>query len=141
MVTHRRSVAAIGALVIGGAGSRATLVPIDYAIEQFFPPSGVERDTFDEYKEHFAKEDGQFVLFWEAEDGPSIRLCQDLGRAARLFEEVGLEDVQWFGDVEVTETGRWTEARLWPFTGCAMKPPSRTRRFETASKDTEPTSS
>ena len=105
MVTHRRSVAAIGALVIGGAGSRATLVPIDYAIEQFFPPSGVERDTFDEYKEHFAKEDGQFVLFWEAEDGPSIRLCQDLGRAARLFEEVGLEDVQWFGDVEVTETG------------------------------------
>ena len=96
--------AAVGAIVIGVVATYAAQVRIDYGVEQFFPSFGVERELYDEYKQHFPKEAAQFALFWEHEGPPGLGLYLDLREVAQLFEEVGLTDVQWFGNVDVTET-------------------------------------
>ena len=104
IVAHRRSVTAIAAVVTVAAAVYSGRVPINYGMEQFFPSFGVERERYDEYKRHFAKEDAQFTIFWQDERPPGLAMFRDLERVADVFEDAGLIDVQWFGNTEVTET-------------------------------------
>jgi len=104
VITRRRIICGAAAILIPVGGAYSLTVPIDYGMEQFFPAFGVERETYDEFRQHFFKEDTQFALFWEDEREPGLELFRDLEAVAELFEDVGLTDVEWFGNVEVTET-------------------------------------
>lgn len=77
---------------------------VDFSVEQFFLPSGPERQAFDAYRRTFPREDAQVTLFWQDSRSPGVALYRDMERAARLFEEVGLEDVRWIGSVLVAES-------------------------------------
>ena len=81
IVAHRRSVTAIAAVVTVAAAVYSGRVPINYGMEQFFPSFGVERERYDEYKRHFAKEDAQFTIFWEDERPPGLAMFRDLENA------------------------------------------------------------
>ena len=103
LIRHRLLVLAASAAVVTTALVSASRVRMDYTIEQFFPAFGRERRIYEEYKASFPKEDAQISLFWQDAQPLSAAVYRDMQRAARLFEEVGLEDVQWIGSVEVAD--------------------------------------
>ncbi|MGD8866491.1 MAG: MMPL family transporter, partial [Gemmatimonadales bacterium] len=103
LMSHRRASLAVIIVVIGTAAVGASRVRMDFTLEQFFPKWGQERERYDRYKRSFPKEDMQISAFWEDARPVGADVYRDLQRAAGLFTEVGLEDVRWFGDVEVAE--------------------------------------
>ena len=103
LMRHRWAVLAILLVVVSQAAINASRVPIDFTLEQFFPRWGEERERYDRYKRSFPKEDMQVSAFWKDERPLSADVYRDLRRAADVFAEVGLEDVRWFGNVEVAE--------------------------------------
>lgn len=103
LVRHRALVLALIAVVVAIAAASARRVRMDYTIEQFFPGFGPERRTYEQYKLSFPKEDTQISLFWKDSRAPGVALYGDMQQAARFFEEVGLQDMQWIGSVEVAE--------------------------------------
>jgi hypothetical protein len=104
ILAHRLLVVAAGGLVAGASAWVGARIPIDYGMEQFFPSEGSERSVYDEYRALFSKEDAQFALFWEDDRALGLGVFLDLERSAHAMREAGLEDVRWFGNVELTET-------------------------------------
>lgn len=94
------SIAGIAAMAIA-----ASRVPTDFTLEQFFPNWGAERELYDRYKGSFPEEDMQVSVFWRDSRPLGFAVYRDLGRAAALFERVGLRDVRWFGSIELVEGG------------------------------------
>jgi predicted RND superfamily exporter protein len=103
LVRHRPTVLIGCAVLLTASLAGARRVRVDYTIEQLFPARGQTRETFDHYKGAFSKEDTRFSLVWRDARPPGVDLFRDLQRAARHFEEVGLEDVHWIGSVTVAE--------------------------------------
>ncbi len=103
LVRHRLLVLAAAFAVFGVTAVRASRVPLDFTMEQFFPGWGPERERYQLYKESFPKEDMQISLFWKDARPNGVAVYRDLERAARFFVEVGLRDVRWFGNVDVAE--------------------------------------
>jgi predicted RND superfamily exporter protein len=103
LVRHRWAALAVLLVVVSQAVIGASRVPIDFTLEQFFPRWGEERERYDRYKRSFPQEDMQVSAFWKDARPLSADVYRDLRRAADLFAEVGLEDVRWFGNVEVAE--------------------------------------
>jgi predicted RND superfamily exporter protein len=103
LLAHRPTVLLAGAAVLTVATIGASRVSVDYTIEQLFPARGESRQTFDEYKKAFTKEDLRFSLVWRDSRAPGVALFRDMQRAAHQFEAVGLRDVHWIGSVSVAE--------------------------------------
>ena len=103
LLRHRVAVLAVNIIIIAGAGAAASRVPIDFTLEQFFPNWGAERELYDRYKRSFPKEDMQVSVFWKDSRPLGLAIYRDLARAAELFDEVGLQDVRWFGNIELPE--------------------------------------
>jgi len=113
LLRHRRLVLAVNIVVIAGAAAAASRVPLDFTLEQFFPNWGAERELYDRYKQSFPKEDMQVSVFWKDSRPTGTAVYHDLARAAELFDEVGLTDVQWFGNLELPESSS-TGVRVRP---------------------------
>lgn len=94
---------AIILVVVGSAAVGASRVPMDFTLEQFFPKWGQERERYDRYKRSFPREDMQISAFWKDARPVDADVYLALRQTARTFREVGLEDVRWFGDLEVAE--------------------------------------
>ncbi len=105
LVKHRLLVLAAAAAVVGVAAARASRVPLDFTMEQFFPGWGAERERYERFKQSFPKEDMQLSLFWKDVRPTGVAVYRDLAQAARFFAEAGLRDVVWFGNVDVVEVG------------------------------------
>ncbi|NIW38203.1 MAG: hypothetical protein GWN32_17535, partial [Gemmatimonadetes bacterium] len=103
LVGHRVAVLGLNLAVVAVAVIGASRVRIDFTMEQFFPGWGPERERYAKYKASFPKEDMRISLFWKDARPAGVAVYRDLERAARFFAELGLEDVQWFGSVEVAE--------------------------------------
>jgi predicted RND superfamily exporter protein len=103
LVSHRPFVLTMTGAVLAVGAAGAARVRIDYTVEQFFPAWGPERNTYERYRESFPKEDTRFSLFWQGPSPPGVASYKALEAAARIFEEVGLQDVHWMGSVEVAE--------------------------------------
>ncbi|HWP37956.1 MAG TPA: MMPL family transporter [Gemmatimonadales bacterium] len=104
LIRHRTAVLGATGVVVLVAVLGARRVRVDFSVEQFFLPSGPEREAFDAYRHTFPREDAQVTLFWQDARPPGIVLYRDMERAARLFEEAGLEDVRWIGNALVAES-------------------------------------
>jgi predicted RND superfamily exporter protein len=76
---------------------------IDYGVEQFFLEWGQERDTYEEYKRLFPREDTRVSFFWKDRRGFSTELYRDMERVATWFESSGLANIRWLGSVMVAE--------------------------------------
>ncbi|UCF19760.1 MAG: hypothetical protein JSU87_17910, partial [Gemmatimonadota bacterium] len=100
LIRHRRRVLAANLALILIAAAAAARVPIDFTLEQFFPSWGPERARYERYKQSFPQEDMQVSVFWRDSRPVGAAVYRDLQRAAALFEEVGLENITWFGSVE-----------------------------------------
>ncbi len=98
LLNHRRLTLLVITALILTAAFGASRVWIDYGVEQFFLEWGPERDTYEQYKRLFPREDTRVTLFWQDERGPGAALYRDMERAASWFESAGLEDVRWFGN-------------------------------------------
>jgi predicted RND superfamily exporter protein len=103
LLAHRGRVLLAAATVLTVSAFGAGRVRIDYTIEQLFPARGESRQTFDEYKQAFPREDLRFSLIWRDTRAPGVHLYRDMQRAAREFEKAGLLDVHWIGSVSVAE--------------------------------------
>ena len=103
LMRHRRASLAAILVVVAAAALGASRVPMDFTLEQFFPKWGQERERYDRYKRSFPKEDMQISAFWSDARPFGADVYRVLRHAASIFREVGLEDVHWFGDVEVAE--------------------------------------
>jgi predicted RND superfamily exporter protein len=103
LVGHRPIVLIGCSILLTVALVGALRVRVDYAIEQLFPARGEIRENFEQFRGAFSKEDTRFSLIWRDVRPPGVALFRDLRRAARHFEEVGLEDVDWIGSVSVAE--------------------------------------
>ncbi len=112
LVGHRLIVLAATLTVVAAATVGASRVPIDFTMEQFFPGWGPERERYDRYKESFPKEDMQISLFWKDARPVGTAVYSDLQTAAAHFAEVGLEDVRWFGGVEVADVDGGASLRV-----------------------------
>jgi len=55
LLSHRLAVLLLAAAVVAVAVIGARRTSVDYTIEQLFPARGESRQTFDEYKQAFAK--------------------------------------------------------------------------------------
>jgi predicted RND superfamily exporter protein len=93
-----------GVLCLGGLGYLGRDVKPDFSVEQFFPAWDPARVAYNEFKQVFHKEDSQFALFWAEGRPVDRRAFSAMRRAAQLFEEAGLQDVKWFGNLEVVES-------------------------------------
>lgn len=103
ILRHRTLVLALSVALVGLAGYRASRVPLDYTMEQFFPGWGPERERYERYKLSFPQEDTRITLFWQTSALPGVDLFRGLERVAGIFEEAGLRDVRWLGNVAVAE--------------------------------------
>lgn len=103
LLRHRPLVLGATAAALALAAVGAVRVRVDFGVEQFFLPSGPERQAFEAYRHTFPREDTRFTLFWQDSRPPGVALYRDMERAARLFQAVGLEDVRWIGNVRVAE--------------------------------------
>ena len=54
----------------------------------------------------------QIAVFWRDARPAGVDLYRDLQTAARYFKEVGLEDVRWFGSVELADVGGGAGVRV-----------------------------
>lgn len=106
ILQHRFLVLTAAGVLVGVAGFGARHVRVDYGVEQFFIERGPQRELYDEYKRLFPGEDTRVSLFWKDHRRPGAALYRDMGTVAGWFEEVGLEDVRWFGNVVVAEHRR-----------------------------------
>lgn len=104
ILRHRPAVLTAAGLVILVAAAGALRVRVDFSVEPFFLPVGPARDAFEAHRRTFPREDTRFTLFWQDARPPGVALYRDMERAARLFEDVGPEDVRWIGSVLVPES-------------------------------------
>lgn len=103
LLDHRWAVAAAGVALCAAAAYLGAGVRTDYNVEQFFPLWDPDRQTYEQYKQVFSKEDTQFALFWREGRPLDPELYETLEQAAAVFEDVGLYDVTWFGNVKVAD--------------------------------------
>jgi predicted RND superfamily exporter protein len=103
LLRHRALVLVTILILAGVVGYGARRVRVDYGVEQFFLERGPERELYDEYKRLFPGEDTRVSLFWSDSRPAGAALYRDMERVAGWFEDVGLEDVRWFGNIVVAE--------------------------------------
>ncbi|MBI4499963.1 MAG: MMPL family transporter [Gemmatimonadetes bacterium] len=103
IVAHPWRVLLASVVLVGVAAIGARHTRVDYGVEQFFLPSGPEREAFERYRRSFPNEDAQFTLFWKDQRSPGQAMYRDMERAAALFERAGLHDIRWIGNAQIAE--------------------------------------
>ncbi len=84
-----------GLFIAGLLGARA--VRVDYSAEQFLVFEGDAQEVFEQYKEHFPREDLQVSAFLETTGPFTTDDYQTLERLANAFTNAGLDPVRWIG--------------------------------------------
>ena len=97
LVKHRWVVVMLhaGLFIAGLLGARA--VRVDYSAEQFLVFEGDAQEVFEQYKEHFPREDLQVSAFLETTGPFTTNDYQTLERLADAFTDAGLDPVRWIG--------------------------------------------
>ena len=97
LVKHRWVVVMLhaGLFIAGLLGARA--VRVDYSAEQFLVFEGDAQEVFEQYKEHFPREDLQVSAFLETTGPFTTDDYQTLERLANAFTNAGLDPVRWIG--------------------------------------------
>lgn len=113
LVRHRWLVLLLHAGLFAGALVGAARVRVDYSAEQFLIFEGPERRTFEEFKEHFPREDLQVSAFLKVSGRPGSGDYRTLERLAAAFHDAGLRDVQRARFEDAVEASRDRS----PFTG------------------------
>ncbi len=114
LVKHRLAVIILhaGLFITGLLGARA--VRVDYSAEQFLVFDGDAQEVFEQYKEHFPREDLQVSAFLEVTGPFNASDYETLRDLADAFEDAGLESVRWIGATDfieevITDGGRTVE--------------------------------
>jgi len=84
-----------GLFIAGLLGARA--VRVDYSAEQFLVFEGDAQEVFEQYKEHFPREDLQVSAFLETTGPFTTDDYQTLEQLANAFTNAGLDPVRWIG--------------------------------------------
>ena len=97
LVEHRWVVVLLhaGLFIAGLVGARA--VRVDYSAEQFLVFEGAAQEVFEQYKEHFPREDLQVSAFLETTGPFTTDEYQTLEQLADAFTDAGLDPVRWIG--------------------------------------------
>ena len=97
LVKHRWVVVMLhaGLFIAGLLGARA--VRVDYSAEQFLVFEGDAQEVFEQYKEHFPREDLQVSAFLETTGPFTTDDYQTLEQLANAFTNAGLDPVRWIG--------------------------------------------
>ena len=97
LVKHRWVVVMLhaGLFIAGLLGARA--VRVDYSAEQFLVFEGDAQEVFEQYKEHFPREDLQVSAFLETTGPFTTDDHQTLEQLANAFTNAGLDPVRWIG--------------------------------------------
>ena len=97
LVKHRWVVVMLhaGLFIAGLLGARA--VRVDYSAEQFLVFEGDAQEVFEQYKEHFPREDLQVSAFLETTDPFTTDDYRTLEQLANAFTNAGLDPVRWIG--------------------------------------------
>ena len=103
LARHRAIVLLIHAGLVVAALFGASRVQVDYSAEQFFVFEGEDRDVFDEFKEHFPREDLQVSAFLEVSGPLGIEEYRTLEGLAEAFRDAGLDPVRWLGEADLVE--------------------------------------
>ena len=100
LVKHRWVVVMLhaGLFIAGLLGARA--VRVDYSAEQFLVFEGDAQEVFEQYKEHFPREDLQVSAFLETTGPFTSDEYQTLGQLADAFTDAGLDPVRWIGGTD-----------------------------------------
>ena len=84
-----------GLFIAGLLGARA--VRVDYSAEQFLVFEGDAQEVFEQYKEHFPREDLQVSAFLETTGPFTTDDYRTLEQLANAFTNAGLDPVRWIG--------------------------------------------
>ena len=97
LVKHRWVVVMLhaGLFIAGLLGARA--VRVDYSAEQFLVFEGDAQEVFEQYKEHFPREDLQVSAFLETTGPFTTDDYRTLEQLANAFTNAGLDPVRWIG--------------------------------------------
>ena len=97
LIKHRWVVVMLhaGLFIAGLLGARA--VRVDYSAEQFLVFEGDAQEVFEQYKEHFPREDLQVSAFLETTGPFTTDDYQTLEQLANAFTNAGLDPVRWIG--------------------------------------------
>ena len=87
-----------GLFIAGLLGARA--VRVDYSAEQFLVFEGDAQEVFEQYKEHFPREDLQVSAFLETTGPFTTDDYQTLEQLANAFTNAGLDPVRWIGTTD-----------------------------------------
>ena len=100
LVKHRWVVVMLhaGLFIAGLLGARA--VRVDYSAEQFLVFEGDAQEVFEQYKEHFPREDLQVSAFLETTGPFTTDDYQTLEQLANAFTNAGLDPVRWIGTTD-----------------------------------------
>ena len=97
LVEHRWVVVLLhaGLFIAGLVGARA--VRVDYSAEQFLVFEGAAQEVFEQYKEHFPREDLQVSAFLETTGPVTTDEYQTLEQLADAFTDAGRDPGRWIG--------------------------------------------
>ncbi len=100
LVKHRWVVVMLhaGLFIAGLLGARA--VRVDYSAEQFLVFEGDAQEVFEQYKEHFPREDLQVSAFLETTGPFTTDDYRTLEQLANAFTNAGLDPVRWIGTTD-----------------------------------------
>ena len=100
LIKHRWVVVMLhaGLFIAGLLGARA--VRVDYSAEQFLVFEGDAQEVFEQYKEHFPREDLQVSAFLETTGPFTTDDYQTLEQLANAFTNAGLDPVRWIGTTD-----------------------------------------
>lgn len=101
VLRHRGAVLLLHLLVLGFAVQHAATVEIDYDIEDVFPASDPDRVVYEAYKQVFPNEDRVVAALVELDGTLDEADVRSIDQAAAALADLGLEDVTWFGSLEV----------------------------------------
>ena len=87
--------------IAGILGARS--VRVDYSAEQFLVFEGPAQEVFEQYKDHFPREDLQVSAFLETTGPFSTDDYQTLEQLAAAFTDVGLDPVRWIGATDFNQ--------------------------------------
>ena len=87
-----------GLFIAGLLGARA--VRVDYSAEQFLVFEGDAQEVFEQYKEHFPREDLQVSAFLETTGPFTTDDYRTLEQLANAFTNAGLDPVRWIGTTD-----------------------------------------